>query len=272
MRLHGKVDLVFTSPPFPLNRKKRYGNLTGDAYREWLRSLAGPLALLLSPTGSIVVEIGNCWEPGAPVMSTLPLEALLDFLTSGELMLCQQFVWHNPARLPGPAQWVNIERVRVKDAFTHIWWMAKTERPKADNRRVLTDYKQDMRRLLDSGQYNPGGRPSEHQIGTASFLRDNRGAIPSNVITAANTQARSPYLDYCREHGIRPHPARMPDAVADFFISFLTDPGDLVLDPFAGSNTTGAVADRLGRRWMSIEPDPGYIKGSVGRLSSVATR
>ncbi len=78
-QVKGKVNLILTSPPFPLVRKKRYGNETGEVYLSWLESLAGRLADLLADDGSIVIEIGNAWEQGFPVMSTLPVEALLAF-------------------------------------------------------------------------------------------------------------------------------------------------------------------------------------------------
>lgn len=262
----GKVQLIFTSPPFPLNRKKKYGNLRGEAYVEWFASFAPIFRRLLKENGSIVVELGNAWEPGEPVMSTLALRALLAFLDKGRFHLCQQFVCYNPARLPSPVQWVNIERIRVKDSYTHVWWMAATQRPKADNRRVLKAYSPAMLKLLASQKYNSGKRPSQHDIGASSFLRNNNGAIPSNVITLTNTTNGDQYLNYCREAGHVPHPARMPIGLAEFFIRFLTRPRELVLDPFAGSNTTGAAAERLKRRWVAIEPREDYIESSRGRF------
>src|SRR5581483_472140 len=132
----GKVQLIFTSPPFPLNRKKKYGNLQGEPYIQWLEEMSVLLKKFLTPTGSIVMEVGNAWEKGSPVMSTLALKSMLAFQEKTDLHLCQQFICYNPARLPGPAQWVTIERARVKDSFTHVWWMSPNERPKADNRRV----------------------------------------------------------------------------------------------------------------------------------------
>lgn len=263
----GQVNLIFTSPPFPLNRKKKYGNLQGEAYIEWLANLGELFRDYLAEDGSIVIEVGNSWEPQRPVMSTLALRALLAFLEKGGYSLCQQFVWNNPAKLPSPAQWVNVERNRVKDAFTYIWWMSKTDFPKADNRNVLVEYSASMKSLLKNQKYNPGKRPSEHNIGEKSFLKNNKGAIPSSVITAANTQSGTNYQKYCKANGLEPHPARMPGALADFFINFLTDPGDLVLDPFGGSNTTGAVAEGLDRKWISVELNEEYIKGSVGRFN-----
>ena len=250
--LTGQVDLIFTSPPFPLNRKKRYGNKQGIEYVDWLTSFASQFKNALKSKGSIVIELGNAWEPGRPVMSTLALRALLSFLDAGNFVLCQQFIWHNPARLPGPAQWVNVERIRVKDAYTHLWWMGLTDRPYADNRQVLTEYSESMKRLLKGQRYNTGKRPSEHNIGQTSFLTDNTGAIPSNVITLANTQSNSDYLTHCRTWSLQPHPARMPSGLAEFFIKFLPKAGGLVLDPFAGSNTTGAAAVPKIRATMDV--------------------
>lgn len=265
-KYRGKIQLIFTSPPFPLNRKKRYGNLVGEEYVRWLASCASVFRKLLKRNGSIVMEMGNAWEPGRPVMSTLALRALLAFLDEGKFYLCQQFICHNPARLPSPAQWVNVERIRVKDSFTHVWWMSPVERPKADNRRVLKEYSKAMIRLLATGKYNAGKRPSEHHIGERSFLTNNNGSIPPNVLTLTNTAATDLYQRFCRKHGLPIHPSRMPMGLAEFFIRFLTVPGDIVLDPFAGSNTTGAVAELLKRRWVSIEPIEAYIDGSRGRF------
>lgn len=270
-KFEGKVNLVFTSPPFPLNRKKRYGNKNGQDYIEWLSAYGPLLKRMLTPDGSIVMEIGNAWEQGSPVMSTLPIRSLLRFQEDNDLHLCQEFVWHNSAKLPTPAQWVNVERLRVKDNFTKIWWMSPTAKPKADNRRVLQEYSKSMKDLLNSGKYNSGKRPSEHHIGEQSFLSNNGGAIPGSVLTFANTQANDEYQRYCREHQIVPHPARMPIKLAGFFVRMLTDPGDLVLDPFAGSNTTGAAAERLGRYWLAIEAEESYVLGSAGRFPDLIT-
>lgn len=277
-KYEGKIQLVFTSPPFPLNTKKRYGNLQGEEYIEWFGQFAPLLRDLTCADGSIVVEMGNAWELGRPVMSTLVLRALLHFLEKGGLNLCQEFIWYNPARLPSPVQWVNVERIRVKDAFTRIWWMAKSDRPKADNRNVLREYSESMKKLLKTGKYNPGPRPSEHNIGKKSFKKNNQGAIPPNVIAAddalslstllkgTNTRSNDQYQLFCRDHEIPVHPARMPQELVEFFVRLVTDRNDFVFDPFAGSNTTGAVAERLHRRWISCEANLQYATSSIARF------
>lgn len=260
------VNLIFTSPPFPLNRKKSYGNPKGEEYLEWLCSLAPRLVDLLTPDGSIVLEIGNSWESGRPIMSTLPIRALLRFQEAAGLSLCQQFIAHNPARLPGPAQWVTVNRTRVKDSYTTIWWMSPSDDPKADNRNVLVDYSDSMKRLLKSQDYNRGRRPSGHNIEGDTFLTNNGGAIPPNVLQYANTGSHDNYRDHCIRRGLPLHPARMSPKIAEFFIKLLTDENDLILDPFSGSNTTGAVAEYLNRRWISIEPVNAYVEGSRARF------
>jgi DNA modification methylase len=282
--LKGRIQLVFTSPPFPLNRKKQYDNLQGEEFRSWLAGYAGVLKDLLAPDGSIVLEMGNAWEPGQPVMSTLALETLLEFKNVAGLHLCQEFIWHNPAKLPTPAQWVTIERIRVKDSFTRLWWMSPTTKPKADNRRVLVPYSKSMRSLLKTGKYNAGRRPSEHVIGETSFLKDNGGAIPANMLSVAaqdepenvlvgsNTRSRDAYQLYCVENNLTPHPARMPPELAQFFVGLCTEAGDLVLDPFGGSNTTGSVADEMDRRWISIEASGEYAEAGKGRFPALVAR
>lgn len=287
-QLRGKVNLILTSPPYPLNNKKSYGNLEGDDYLAWLAGLAPQLAALLTPDGSIVVELGNAWLPGRPVQSLLHLEALLAFVKHEDagLRLCQQFVCYNPARLPSPAAWVTVTRERLTDSFTHVWWMATSDHPKAGNRRVLRPYSESMRKLLRRQRYNAGRRPSEHQISENGFLTDHGGSIAQNffelepldeqrevrlpnAFSFANTASTSRFLNTCRARGIEPHPARMPEGLAAFFVRFLTEPGDLVLDPFAGSNTTGYMAESLGRRWVAVDAKADYAQQSKIRFEEM---
>jgi site-specific DNA-methyltransferase (cytosine-N4-specific) len=286
-RYRDKFQMVFTSPPFPLVRKKRYGNKNGEDYINWLADYAPLLADFVVEDGSIVIELGNSWEPKQPTMSTLTLEALLEFKKRAGLYLCQEFICFNPARLPGPAQWVNIERCRVKDAFTRVWWMSKTQRPKADNRKVLTKYSDSMSKLFKKGSYNKGSRPSQHRVGQKSFLTKHDGAITPNVLVPpveamlpdlcevlpiSNTVSNDQYRKYCQGNNLQIHPARMPLSLVEFFVEFLTDENDWILDPFAGSNSTGSVAEALKRKWLSIEMNEDYIEGSKSRFAKTRTK
>jgi len=256
------IDLVMTSPPFALTRKKEYGNAPLDRYLQWFMPFCLEIKRVLKPEGSFVLDIGGAWIRGVPVRSTYHFELAVKL--AREFFLAQEFYWFNPARLPTPAEWVTVRRIRVKDAVNMVWWFSKTEWPKADNRRVLQPYSQSMRVLLRRG-YEPKKRPSGHDI-SAKFLRDNGGAIPPNLIRIANTESNTRYLRECRRRGIKPHPARYPEQLVKFFLDFLTGEEDLVLDPFAGSNVTGAVCEATSRRWLAVEIESRYIEGSRIRL------
>lgn len=281
-----KVQLILTSPPFPLNKKKKYGNLNGDEYLTWFTDLAELFSTVLTPDGSIVIELGNSWEQGRPVQSLLHLNSLMSFVNNpkADFRLCQEFVCYNPSRLPSPAEWVTVQRIRVIDSFTHVWWMSKSDYPKADNRKVLRPYSKSMKELLKSKQFNSGKRPSQHVISERGFLKDNQGSISHNMLeleqmdearetrlpysmfSISNTKSNDYFTRTCKERGITPHPARMPLELASFFIEFLTDEDDLVLDPFAGSNTTGFCAEQRRRRWISIEVSEDYGRQSIIRF------
>ncbi len=235
------VALVFTSPPFALRRQKAYGNVSATQYIDWFWPIADQIFRVLRPDGSFVMELGGAWNPGSGTRSLFPYELLLRL---GKLFcLAQDFYWFNPSRLPTPAEWVTIRRTRVKEAVTTLWWLSKTTEPQADNRQVLVPYSKSMKRLLKDG-YKSAKRPSQHEIGP-HFQRDNGGAIPPNLLTVPNTRSYDEYLFRCRKAGLPIHPARFPPELPDFFIRFLTKPGQLVLDPFAGSNVTGQVAEGL---------------------------
>lgn len=258
-----RVKLIVTSPPFALIRKKEYGNEAQEAYVAWFMRFAPLFQQILEPSGSFVMDIGGSWIPGIPARSVYQYRLLLRLCESG-FYLAQEFYHYNPARLPTPAEWVTIRRLRVKDAVNNVWWFVRDPFADADNRRVLVEYSDAMKSLLKNG-YKAAMRPSGHDI-SGKFSIDNKGAIPPNLLTLANTESNSYYLRACRAANIKPHPARFPVALPSFFIKMLTKPGDLVLDPFAGSAVTGEAAEKLGRRWIGCELDPTYVIGSRFRF------
>jgi site-specific DNA-methyltransferase (cytosine-N4-specific) len=258
------INLIVTSPPYALHFKKEYGNVDKAQYSEWFRPFAQEIYRVLADEGSFVLNIGGSYNPGAPTRSLYHFRLLLMLCDEIGFKLAQECFWLNPAKLPAPAEWVTVRRVRVKDSVEYVWWLSKSDCPKADNRRVLVPYSADMRRLLERG-YRAKKRPSGHTI-TAKFKTDHGGAIPSNVIECGNNESNSEYIKQCAARGIKPHPARFPAALPEFFIKFLTEEGDLVLDVFAGSNTTGAVAEKLKRRWLAFEIRPDYLAASALRF------
>lgn len=386
------IDLIVTSPPFALQHQKEYGNASLDEYNEWfLDNFAAEAHRVLQPHGSFVVEIGGSFQHRSPERSTYQFD-LLTRLTDPDdpafsnqpdgFHLAQDFYWYNPAKLPGPVEWVNVRKFRLTDAVTHIWWLAKEvnddpaltndlkqklqliesgieanvsqedavtivdailkgstpvgesdpytksvratiqenlpdiadrihetiastnkaprvfarrvleaietddaipyprPKPEANNQRVLQEYSDSHEKLLETGEYNEGKRPSGWDIDENSFANRNAGAIPKNFIQAPNTASRTRYLRYCERFDFEKHPARFPPRLPEFFVNFLTpnppyDDWDrsyldrpVVLDIFAGSNVTGEVAQALGRYWIAFEEDEKYLKPSELRFMS----
>ncbi|MBD2528074.1 site-specific DNA-methyltransferase [Nostoc flagelliforme FACHB-838] len=303
--LDESIDLICTSPPFALVRKKEYGNVDADEYVEWFKDYAAHFYRILKPTGSLVIDIGGSWIKGMPVRSLYHFELVVALCKPKEkgglgFYLAQELYWYNPAKLPTPAEWVTIRRERVKDSVNTIWWLSKEPHPKANNRRVLKPYSDAMKNLLKNG-YTPNLRPSGHDISN-KFGKDRGGAIPPNiidgrcntnkeeigqqtfiqetlfedlvqpvnVISASNTASNDYYQRRCKQEGFKPHPARFPQALPKFVINLCTEPGDIVLEPFAGSNMTGRVAETLQRRWLAFEIDENYIKSSKLRFEENA--
>jgi site-specific DNA-methyltransferase (cytosine-N4-specific) len=272
------IDLCVTSPPFGLRKKKEYGNKDPDDYNEWFLDFAERVYPVLTDEGSLVVDIGGGWEKGKPIRSLYHFKLLIELADEeGALAdpderlgqsfnLAQDFYWYNPAKLPTPAQWVTIERIRAKDAVNHVWWLSKRERPKADNRRVLQEYSDSQKKLMEEG-YRDKKRPSGHDISDKfDDPEENNGSIPPNLLEIANTASNTHYLKACREVGFEPHPARFPRQLPEFFIEFLSEPGDVVLDIFGGSNMTGRVAQDLERNWITFEYKEEYLEASKLRF------
>ena len=261
------IDLVMTSPPFALQREKSYGNVDQAEYVDWLLAFCKKVHRVLAPRGSFVIDLGGAYQKGRPVRSLYNYRILIRLCDELNFRLAEEFFWHNPAKLPSPIEWVNKRKLRAKDSVDTIWWLSKEDNPKADVTQVLVPYSERMKKLHSSPEsyYQPKLRPSGHDMGK-SFATDNGGAIPSNLLQIANTESNSRYLTLCKAIGTSAHPARFPQKLPAFFIQFLTEPGDTVLDIFAGSNTTGAAAEELKRHWIAFEQEKQFLAASVFRF------
>jgi site-specific DNA-methyltransferase (cytosine-N4-specific) len=261
------IDLVITSPPFALQREKSYGNVEQEAYVNWLFAFCEKVYHVLAPHGSFVIDLGGAYQSKRPVRSLYNYRILIKLCDQLDFRLAEEFFWYNPSKLPSPIEWVNKRKIRVKDSVNTIWWLSKTDNPKANVSNVLVPYSERMKKLLVNPEkyYKPKERPSGHDIGTA-FATNNGGAIPSNLLQLPNSESSSRYIQLCKAVNTPAHPARFPQKLPRFFINFLTEPRDTVLDIFAGSNTTGAAAESLQRRWIAFEQNLSYLSASAFRF------
>ena len=261
------IDLVITSPPFALRRQKTYGNVEETEYVNWIKPFGKEVFRILKESGSFVLDLGGSYRLGIPSRSLYNFRVLLTFCDDIGFHLAEDFYWYNPAKLPSPIEWVNKKKIRVKDSVNTVWWFSKTDLPKADVRKVLVPYSDRMKKLIEDPEnfYKPKKRPSGHDI-SASFGKDNGGAIPSNLLSIPNTNSNSSYLRLCNELGLERHPARFPVEIPAFFIKMLTDENNIVLDIFGGSNTSGFAAEALNRKWITFELNKEYLITSVLRF------
>ena len=283
-----KIQLILTSPPYPLNSPREYGNLKGREYIEFFVSLGKKFQDLLTDDGSFVIELGNTWEANRPMQSTIHLECGLGLAKSrdNDFNLVQEFICHNPASLPSPTRWAAIKKIRLVDSYSHLWWFSKSDYPKADSKKILRPYSKSMKNLLKNKKMISRKHPSGYKMNKRSILKDNGGALMVNFIDVdkafdmeelrlpeasmrfSNTDSSSFFYKECKALGIKKvHPARMSMRLAGLFIEFLTDENDIVYDPFGGSNTTGYCSEKLNRKWITSEIKEEYESQSMIRLS-----
>lgn len=277
------IDLVFTSPPYALHFKKEYGNARKDQYVSWFLPFAKQVLRVLKQDGSFVLNIGGSYNEGTPTRSLYHFHLLIALVEEIGFHLAQECFWYNPAKMPAPAEWVTVRRIRVRDSVEYVWWLSKTPWPKATNLAVLKEYSADMIRLNRNG-VKATVRPSGHVI-RSSFDKVKAGGsiapnvteaeffeeqLPESMLKFGNNASNDAYTKKCKEMGLKVHPARFPAALPEFFFRMLTVEGDIVVDPFAGSNTTGVVAENLRRRWIAIERVQEYLDASRVRFQTSA--
>jgi modification methylase len=111
----------------------------------------------------------------------------------------------------------------------------------------------------------------------ASRSEDSRYTFNYRAMKALNDelQMRSDWVipicsggERVKTDGIKAHPTQKPEALLYRVLLACTNPGDVVLDPFFGTGTTGAVARRLGRQWIGIEREKRYVKVAEERIAS----
>ena len=263
----GAVNLLFTSPPYPLNKKRAYGNLTGPQYLDWLVRIIEAYLPKMATDGSIVLDLCDVYRKGAPFLNLYQEQLLLRLQSDLGLNLCGKFPWYSPSKMPS-AHWVTVERVRVTNAVETMFWLAASE-PYADNRQVLRQYSASYAQTLAKGVTRSPKRPSGYMFKEGAHLKDNRGSIPHNVIVCPGVGADdNGYKEACRKAGLPAHPARMPRVPIEFIIKFLTRRGQVIADTFAGSYRIGEIAEELGRYWIGVEKIFQYVSGGAFRFHS----
>lgn len=263
----GTINLILTSPPYPLNKQKSYKNLRGQEYLDWLVGLTSEWRRMLVDDGSLVLNLADVWNRGEPTVNLYQERLLIKLVDELGWFLAQRFQWINYGKIPS-SEWVTVRKVRVKNVTENLFWLSKTPWPRTSVHAVRRAYSERMKKLIAQGGEYRALRPSGHGDTRGAFGRDNGGSIPFNIIEASNSASSDAYHRRCREHGLPAHPARFPRQIPRFFIELLTERGHKVYDPFYGSGETGAAAEELGREWLGSERSLKYLSGSKFKFDS----
>lgn len=262
------VALCMTSPPYPLRKARAYGGPTAADYTDFLCRTLEPIVRALIPGGSLVLNISNdIFEPKRPNRDLYAERLVLALHDRLGLSLMDRIPWVNPSKPPAPTHWACVRRVQLVATYEPVYWFTNDpDRVRADNRRVLEAHTARHQALIAAGGerrttvYGDGAC----RVRPGNFGQLTAGRIPRNVITRGHRcQDTQTYRQVAQALGLKPHGAMYPTALPDFFIRFLTEPGDLVIDPFGGSGKTGLAAERLGRRWLMTEQIREYLQGSA---------
>lgn len=267
----GTVDLIVTSPPFPLEDQKRSGGYsapwkTEDDYLEWTARLARAMRRVLKHEGSVIYETGSAWVKGEPRVKTWQWRIPFVFGENGLLLV--QDLWVEYRNRPAsPTEWVGRRKIRFRPVITPLWWFSPTPWPKTRLDRVMEPSNARHLPLYTSQPAPPAEerilyRPGGHHFRASFDHTRYEKRIPSNLIRVTVTTSTR-YMQEARKQGRTIHPARFHPDLVRWVVTWASDPGDLVLDPMAGINTTGYVAQSLGRRWVSIEISPIFAADST---------
>ncbi|HUE87273.1 MAG TPA: site-specific DNA-methyltransferase [Vicinamibacterales bacterium] len=244
------IDLVITSPPY--DRHAKYGN--GEPYeRDWYEGffldVTAQLLKKLKPHGSFVLNYRS--KRQGHERGTLQYE-LVFWLREQGFLFCEDFVWGKPSPPPGRF------RRFLKDAVEYCFHFAKSPAWQFYPEHCLTPARWDAadrarrRRLAHNYERvnEPSGQGRKRVQAGPDWVR------PSTLLTLEPEFSPNPTL----------HPARFPTALPDFFVRLMTQPGQVVLDPFAGTGTSAIAAENQGRRWVAIEVNPAYAAALPDRL------
>ncbi|SOC30551.1 site-specific DNA-methyltransferase [Thalassospira xiamenensis] len=266
----GSVNLLYTSPPYPLLQPKEYGNLSSKDWVKWMLDLSALWKPLLAEDGSLVLNVGTVGVKGVPFTDTYVSRFIVGMEDHTGMNLVDEHYWHSPTKLPTPVHWVAVKGMRLKNSIEKVLWFAKSPNVKASNNNVRVPQSDKTARWRKNANANDkskaiGKRPSGNVVGKG-FLRESNTAIPSVLHVEAPQGPHSAYRVACKERGIEPHPAISPQGLPELWIKLTTETGDLVFDPFAGSLTTAVAAEKLGRRWLAVEQSAYYAAGGTLRF------
>lgn len=260
---------IISSPPFPLRQPRAYGGPTETQYTDFISHALEPLVRNLAPGGSVVLQLGDVFMPGSPAKSTYIEELVLELPRRLGLHFMNRITWSSN-KPPGPIQWSSIRRTQLVDGAEYcLWFSNDPNNCFADNRRILEPHTETHKKLIARGGENRTSVNGDgaYRLKPGSYRNQTEGRIPRTVWNISNTcSSQRAYKARARELGLQPHGATMPLELARKLVRFLTEVGQLVAEPFAGSQTTPLACELEGRPWVSCDTVFDYVRGGAERF------
>ena len=260
----GSISLIVTSPPYALKNGKKYGNVDSMAYVRWFMPFVDEFYRVLREDGNLVLSIGRDMTIGTLAESPWNFKLFAELRENEKFYLKGEFAWAGPTPSSVPEEWIRVKRVGIKDAVNYVWWFTKNSRFNYGRKNALSPYISKVMRTIERRKY--AELRSVEYNADGPVLRDYRYSVLIKFLTVGDRESDRRYVEACRNHNVKAHPARYPLRLPEFFIKYLTERGDVVLDPFAGSNTTGEAAEGIGRLWIAFEINSEYLDGSMFRF------
>lgn len=266
------IDLVFTSPPYPLAIQRNYGNVSESEYVDWLCRTIEPVIHLLHDGASICLNVGNdIFLSKSPARSLYRERLVLALSDRFGLHKMDELIWHNPNKAPTPIQWASLQRVQLNSGYEPVYWFTNNpQKVKSNNQAVLMPHTEQHKKLIANGgnQTHRVSGDGSHVKKVGAYQNQTAGKIPRNVLSIPHdARSNKPWFDKLKEMGLPQHGALFPLALAEFFVRFLTKENDLVVDPFSGGFTTSLAAEKLNRRWVGTEQILEYVQGAKLRFA-----
>lgn len=266
-KLDQPIQLCFTSPPYPLQNARAYGNKQGQAYIDFICSVIEPIAKNLAEGGSIVLNLSNdIFLSKSPARSTYLERLTIEFEDNLGLSLMDRLVWSNPCKIPTPTHWClkPTTPYHLKSSYEPLLWFTNNpNKIQANNRNILKPNSEEMTKLYQSGgdfrskSYGDGA----YDLTKGGFMKETEGTLMGNVITLSHKCKDSALASRIAEKlGIPPHGAMFPTGLASLLVKWLTKEGQCVVDPFSGSGKVGLAAEMLGRTWVCAEKVAEYMQ------------
>lgn len=272
-RMNEKINLILLSPPYPLTASRNYGNVSEKVYVDWLCNTLEPVIVSLAPGGSLCINVSNdIFLSKMPARSLYRERLVLTLCDRFGLYKCDELIWNNPSKPPGPVQWASLQRQQLNVGWEPVYWFTNDPTQLAsNNQRVLQPHSERQLRLIESGGIKKSSVCSDgayiKRVG--AYSNKTKGKIPKNVLTFGSASKElNAYRKHCLDNNLPVHGATMPIALAKFLIEFTTRENELVVDPMAGSFTTCLAAEQTHRRWIGTEKMLEYVQGARFRFSN----